>query len=329
MLHYKLKYSTLHTTTSLDEWVFVEYILEHLKDGSTIIAKSHDGQTFTGRVTKLFTFEGFEKKAVSEATTGDIVMLAGIPEIYIGHTLVDDVIHLTLSEIHVDEPTLSLNMFVNDSPFGGKTGKFLTSRQIRDRLEKELEINVGLKVDFGNGAELKVFGRGELHLAVLLEQMRREGFEMAVSQPEIIVKEIDGVKCEPFEEATVLVPDEFKGAIIEKLGNRKGIMMDMKQERGQTRMLFEIPTRGLLGYRNEFIIDTKGEGILTSVFVQIRMRLLAKFKKQNTVQWYLWQQVKLSLSHLELFKSEEYSISLQQQKYMKVWLLDILQKEMI
>lgn len=237
-----------------------------LKDGSTITAKAADGTTFTGRITKLFTFEGFDKKAVSEATTGDIVMIAGIPEIYIGHTLVDDVNTPNLSEIIVDEPTLSLNMFVNDSPFGGKTGKFLTTRQIRERLEKELEINVGLRVDFDNGAEFKVFGRGELHLAVLLEQMRREGFEIAVSQPEIIIKEIDGVKCEPFEEVTVLVPDEFKGAIIEKLGNRKGIMMDMRQERGQTRMLFHVPTRGLLGYRNEFIIDTKGEGILTSVF---------------------------------------------------------------
>jgi len=239
-----------------------------LKDGSTITAKAIDGQNFTGRVTKLFTFEGFEKKAVSEATTGDIVMLAGIPDIYIGHTLVDDVATENLSEIHVDEPTLSLNMFVNDSPFGGKTGKFLTSRQIRDRLEKELEVNVGLKVDFGSGAEFKVFGRGELHLAVLLEQMRREGFELAVSQPEIIVKEIDGQKCEPYEEATVLVPEEFQGAVIEKMGNRKGVMMDMKQERGQTRILFRVPTRGLLGYRNEFIVDTKGEGILTSVFLE-------------------------------------------------------------
>lgn len=238
-----------------------------LKDGSTISAKAHDGQVYTGRVTKLFNFEGFEKKAVSEATTGDIVMVAGLPDIYIGHTLVEDIATENLPAISVDEPTLSLNMFVNDSPFGGKTGKFLTSRQIRDRLEKELEINVGLRVDFGNGAEMKVFGRGELHLAVLLEQMRREGFEIAVSQPEIIVKEIDGVKCEPFEEATVLVPEEFQGAIIQKMGNRKGIMMDVRQERGQSRLTFHVPTRGLLGYRNEFIIDTKGEGILTSVFL--------------------------------------------------------------
>ena len=237
-----------------------------IKNNQTIIAKSHEGKNYTGKVTKLFDFEGFEKKAVSEATTGDIVMIAGLADVFIGHTIVDNESTELLPEIHIDEPTLSLNMYVNDSPFGGRVGKFLTSRQIRERLEKELEINVGLKVDFGSGAEIKVFGRGELHLAVLLEQMRREGFEIAVSQPEIIIKEIDGVKCEPFEEATVLVPEEYQGVVIEKMGNRKGIMMDLKQERGQSKMVFHIPTRGLLGYRNEFIVDTKGEGILTSVF---------------------------------------------------------------
>lgn len=238
-----------------------------IKDGQTIIAKGHDGKNYTGKVTKLFTFEGLAKKAVPQATIGDIIMIAGLPDVFIGHTIVDTEDTELLPEIHVDEPTLSLNMYVNDSPLGGRTGKFLTSRQIRERLEKELEINVGLKVDFGSGAELTVFGRGELHLAVLLEQMRREGFELAVSQPEIIIKEIDGKKHEPFEETTVLVPEEFQGVIIEKMGNRKGIMMDMKQERGQSRMVFHIPTRGLLGYRNEFIVDTKGEGILTSVFL--------------------------------------------------------------
>lgn len=238
-----------------------------IRDGQQITAKGADGQSYSGKVTKLFTFEGFDKKSVPEASTGDIVMISGIPEIYIGHTLVDNIDTPVLPAITVDEPTLSLNMMVNDSPFGGKTGKFLTSRQIRDRLEKELEINVGLRVDLDNGSEFKVYGRGELHLAVLLEHMRREGFEIAVSQPEIIIKDIDGVKSEPFEEVTVLVPTEFKGIVIEKLGNRKGLMMDMREEHSNTRMVFHVPTRGLLGYRNEFIVDTKGEGILTSVFL--------------------------------------------------------------
>ncbi len=239
-----------------------------IKSGSTIYAKDPEGKMHTGKITKLFTFEGFDKKVVEEAETGDIVMVAGLPDIFIGETLTDNEASATLAPIHIDEPTLSLNMMVNDSPFAGRVGKLLTSRQIRERLEKELEINVGLQVDLDNGAAFKVFGRGELHLAVLLEHMRREGFEMSVSQPEIIIKEIDGVKCEPFEEVTILVPDEFTGVVMEKIGNRKGIMKDMKQDRGQTRFIFEVPTRGLLGYRNEFIVDTKGEGILTSIFSQ-------------------------------------------------------------
>lgn len=239
-----------------------------IKSGQTIIAKDPQGHTFTGKITKLFDFEGFEKKSVDEATSGDIVMIAGLPQIYIGQTLVSDANTEMLPAISIDEPTLSLNMLVNDSPFAGRVGKLLTSRQIRERLEKELEINVGLRVDLSNSAEFKVFGRGELHLAVLLEHMRREGFEMSVSQPEIIVKEIDGVKCEPYEEVSILVPDESKGIVIEKLGNRKGLLMDMRPEHGQIRMTFHVPTRGLLGYRNEFIIDTKGEGILTSVFLK-------------------------------------------------------------
>jgi GTP-binding protein len=238
-----------------------------IKSGGMVFAKDPEGKMHSGKITKLFTFEGFDKKAEAEAETGDIVMVAGLPDIFIGETLTDHEETVILPAIHIDEPTLSLNMMVNDSPFAGKVGKLLTSRQIRERLEKELEINVGLQVDFSNGAAFKVFGRGELHLAVLLEHMRREGFEMSVSQPEIIIKEIDGRKHEPFEEVTILVPDEFTGVVMEKIGNRKGIMKDMKQDRNQTRFVFEVPTRGLLGYRNEFIIDTKGEGILTSIFL--------------------------------------------------------------
>lgn len=239
-----------------------------IKDGEQIIAKDVDGQIFKGKITKLFSFEGFEKKAVAEAETGDIVMVAGLPDIFIGQTLMNNEDTEILPAIHVDEPTMALKMLVNDSPFGGRAGKLLTSRQIRERLEKELEVNVGLQVDFGegSGSEFKVYGRGELHLSVLLEHMRREGFEMSVSQPEIILKEIDGQKHEPYEEVTILVPEEFNGSVMEKLGNRKGQMTDMTQERGQSKMIFQVPTRGLIGYRNEFIVDTKGEGILTSIF---------------------------------------------------------------
>jgi GTP-binding protein len=237
-----------------------------IKNAGIVYAKDPDGKMHTGKITKLFTFEGFDKKSEDEAETGDIVMIAGLPDIFIGETLTDHEETVILPAIHIDEPTMSLNIMVNDSPFAGRVGKLLTSRQIRERLEKELEINVGLQVDFSNGAAFKVFGRGELHLAVLLEHMRREGFEMSVSQPEIIIKEIDGVKNEPFEEVTILVPDEFTGVVMEKIGNRKGIMKDMRQDRNQTRFVFDVPTRGLLGYRNEFIIDTKGEGILTSIF---------------------------------------------------------------
>lgn len=237
-----------------------------ITDKQDIFVKSVDGTEFKGRIAKLFTFEGLQRKEVSKASAGDIVMIAGLPDIFIGQTLLQSSDGAPLPAIAVEEPTISLFMFVNDSPFAGKVGKYVTSRQIRERLEKELEINVGLRVDFGDGARFKVYGRGELHLAVLIENMRREGFELAVSQPEVIFKEENGQKLEPFEEVSVLVPEEFSGAVIKKLGKRRGVMTHMGQEHGEARLSFEVPTRGLLGYRNEFIIDTKGEGILTSVF---------------------------------------------------------------
>lgn len=234
--------------------------------GQQIFVKDSDGKIITGKITKLFTFEGLSKIDSKEGVAGDIVMIAGIPDIFIGHTVTDNENTETLPPIAVDEPTLSLNMLVNDSPFGGRVGKFLTSRQIRERLEKELEVNVGLKVDFNGNGFFTVYGRGELHLAVLIERMRREGFELAVSQPTVIIKDIDGEKYEPFEEVNILIPEEFSGVVIEKLGNRRGIMMNMQTKDGQAKLVFQVPTRGLLGYRNEFIIDTKGEGIMTSVF---------------------------------------------------------------
>ena len=239
--------------------------------GNTVCVKG-EKEIRKGKITKLFSFEGITRKEVDSATSGDIVLISGIPDIYIGETLCEDESVEPLPHIAIDEPTLSLNFLVNDSPFAGKEGKFVTSRQIKERLEKELEINVGLKVDFSpdqgdnrlGPSFFKVYGRGELHIAILLEYMRREGFEMQVSQPEVIIKEINGVKTEPYEELVIDVPMESSGGVIEKIGKRRGIMKDMVEKEGIARIIFDIPTRGLLGYRGEFIVDTKGEGIMSS-----------------------------------------------------------------
>jgi len=238
-----------------------------MKMGETLFVKIPGGETVQGKITKLYTFEGMSKKEVTEAYAGDIVMVAGFPNIFIGETFCRNADEEPLTAIAIDEPTISLNFIVNDSPFAGREGKYVTGRQIRDRLEKELEVNVGLKVDFENTDAYKVYGRGELHIAVLLENMRREGFELQVSEPEVIIKEENGEKVEPFEEAVIEVPEASSGSVIEKLGKRKGLLQNMKQDRGIVRMTFEIPTRGLLGYRNQFTIDTKGEGLLSSRFI--------------------------------------------------------------
>ncbi|EKE11410.1 MAG: hypothetical protein ACD_15C00084G0011 [uncultured bacterium] len=234
-----------------------------IKDGQMVVAKKPTGESRIGRITKLYTFNGTERKEVKEATAGDIVMIAGLADIFIGETICENETQEALDAIHIDEPTISLNFLVNDSPFAGREGKFVTNKQIRERLEKELEINVGLHIDF-EGDHYKVYGRGELHIAILLENMRREGYEMQVSQPQVIIKEENGEKVEPYEEVTIDVPDAFSGTIIEKMGRRKSIMTNMKQVNGQSRLVFEGPTRGLLGYRGEFVIDTKGEGIMSS-----------------------------------------------------------------
>ncbi len=239
-----------------------------LKVGTPVFVKKPDGETRNAKTTKIFTFKGISRDDTNEIGAGDIGLIAGIPDIYIGETITLDTERQPLPAIAIDEPTISLTFLVNDSPFAGREGKFVTGRQIRERLEKELEINVGLKVDFeesGGGKDgYHVYGRGELHIAVLLENMRREGYELQVSQPQVIIKEVNGQKLEPYEEVTVDVPDESSGTVIEKLTKRRAMMLEMKQKDGITRVIFEIPTRGLLGYRGTFTIDTKGEGILAS-----------------------------------------------------------------
>ena len=252
-----------------------------VKTGSTVFVKKISGETTKGKITKIFTFHGLERKEVVEAFAGDIVMIAGIPDIFIGETIVASAEQEALPSIKIDEPTISLRFLVNDSPFGGRAGKLVTTRQIRERLERELEVNVGLRVDFSAGDFYTVFGRGELHIAILLETMRREGYELQVSQPHVIIKEENGVKLEPYEEAIIDVPEGLSGVVIETLGKRKGIMKDMKQHGGEIRMVFEVPTRGLLGYRGQFMVDTRGEGILTSRVLEFRS-YAGEIKKTDT-----------------------------------------------
>lgn len=233
-----------------------------IKRAESVVIKNMDNVARTGKVNKLYTFEGLKRKEVEEALAGDIVMIAGLPDIYIGETICETADQEPLPAINIDEPTISLNFLVNNSPFAGKEGKLVTNRQIKERLEKELEINVGLKINFDAIDHYKVYGRGEMHVAILLENMRREGYELQISQPHVIIKEEDGIKLEPFEEATINVPESMTGVVIEKMSKRAGVMTEMKPEHGNVRIVFEIPTRGLLGYRNEFVVDTRGEGIL-------------------------------------------------------------------
>ncbi|MBL8158063.1 translational GTPase TypA [bacterium] len=241
-----------------------------LKTGGSIFVKKPTGETRSGKITKMFTFTGLKRVEATEVGPGDICIIAGVPDIEIGETVTTDANVETLPAIAVDQPTITLSFLVNNSPFGGREGKYVTSRQLRDRLEKELEINVGLKVDFQSPDNFQVSGRGELHIAILLENMRREGFEMQVSQPQVIVKEEEGVKKEPFEEVVVDIPSEYQGAVIEKLGTRGFQMTNMLVHEATVRLIFEGPTRGLLGYRNQFIIDTKGEGIIAARVIGFR-----------------------------------------------------------
>ena len=239
-----------------------------LKTNQSVTILAADGGKRQGKIAKLFTFKGMQRVPVGEVSAGDIVAVAGLSDIYVGETITTSAEAEALPAITVDPPSLKMNFMVNDSPFAGKEGKFVTSRHIRDRLEKELETNVGLQVEF-SGEEACVMGRGEMHLAVLIENMRREGFELQVSQPEVVFQEIDSQTCEPIEHVVVNVPEEMSGKIVELMSLRKGQMTNMKSENAITQMEFEIPTRGLLGIRSNFIILTKGEGTMYSSFLRM------------------------------------------------------------
>ncbi|MFA6397826.1 MAG: translational GTPase TypA [Candidatus Paceibacterota bacterium] len=245
-------------------------IYEGTVELGNVFIKKPDSETRLGKITKIFTFDGLKRVEVKKAVAGDIVLLAGLPDIFIGETITTDDKIEPLPAISIDEPTIKLNFLVNNSPFAGKEGKFVTSRQIRERLERELEMNVGLRIEFGASDTFSVSGRGELHIAILLENMRREGFELQVSQPQVIIHEENGKKTEPFEEVVIDIPSEFQGIIIERLSTRGFVIQNMKNVDEIIRIILEGPTRGLLGYRNQFIVDTKGLGILSSRFIGFR-----------------------------------------------------------
>ncbi len=238
------------------------------KLGDKVFIKTADGKTRTAKITKVFVSLGLKRAEVAEAHAGDIVTIAGIPDIFVGETITTDENAELLPGINIDPPTISMNFLVNNSPFAGKEGTLVTTRHIKARLLKEKETNVGLNVEEIPGTDsYRVSGRGELHLSVLIEDMRREGFELQVSQPEVIYRDIDGVKQEPIEHVIVDVPEEFTGTVIDMLARRKGEMLDLRTKEGQARLEYKVPTRGLLGFRGDFIIETRGEGILTHSFL--------------------------------------------------------------
>lgn len=235
-----------------------------LKAGQQVTVIGNDGVSRTGKISKIFTTLGLARVEATEAMCGDIVTIAGIPSIFVGETIGVGTFE-AMPTITIDEPTLRMEFLVNDSPFAGKEGKYMTTRNLSERLTKELETNVGLKVDNSDGRFI-VSGRGELHLSVLIETIRREGWELQVGPPQVILREVDGEKQEPVEQLIINVDDNLAGTIIENIANRKGMMQSMYSENGLTTIEFEIPTRGLLGFRGTFILLTRGEGIMYSSF---------------------------------------------------------------
>lgn len=238
-----------------------------LEKNKPLVVSRRDGSITSAKLTKLLVYEGVRQVEVDRVECGDLCAVAGIADITIGETITDAANPTPMPLIEIDEPTLEMNFLVNNSPFAGKEGKFVTTRHIRERLDRELQTNVGLRVTPLEGTDgFTVAGRGELHLSVLLENMRREGFEIQVSRPEVIMKTIDGQKCEPIEYVMIDVPDNYAGIVIERLGKRKGEMVNMQSENAHTRLEYYVPTRGLLGFRSDFIMDTRGEGIMDHSF---------------------------------------------------------------
>ena len=239
-----------------------------IKPGQTVAVMNHEQQVAQGRINQLLGFKGLERVALQEAEAGDIVIVSGIEEVGIGVTLADKDNPMGMPMLSVDEPTLTMDFMVNTSPLAGTEGKFVTSRQIRDRLTRELLTNVALRVEDTDDADVfRVSGRGELHLTILLENMRREGYELAVGKPRVVYREIDGQKCEPYENLTVDVPDDNQGAVMEELGRRRGELTNMESDgNGRTRLEYHIPARGLIGFQGEFMTLTRGEGLMSHVF---------------------------------------------------------------
>jgi len=238
-----------------------------VRAGEQVALVRRDGKVERGRISKLLGYDGIHQVELEEAAAGDIVTIAGFEDVGIGETFAAVDNPVALPYVAIDEPTLTMNFMVNTSPFAGREGKYVTSRNLRDRLLRELRTNISLRVeDTSNTDTFKVSGRGELHLSILIENMRREGYELAVSKPEVICREIDGVLCEPLEYLVVDVPEEYQGTVIEKLGPRKGEMVSMHPMDGIVRLEFVIPARGLIGFRTEFLTDTRGTGIMTHTF---------------------------------------------------------------
>ncbi|MDY5116049.1 MAG: translational GTPase TypA [Campylobacter sp.] len=240
------------------------------KNQSVMLAKA-DGSKTTGRISKLIGFLGLERIDIESANSGDIVAIAGFDALDVGDSVVDPNNPMPLDPLHIEEPTLSVVFSVNDSPLAGTEGKFVTSNKLDERLESEMKTNIAMKYENIGEGKFKVSGRGELQITILAENMRREGFEFCLGRPEVIVKEIDGVKCEPYELLVIDAPDDCTGAVIEKLGKRKAEMVSMNPTGdGQTRIEFEIPARGLIGFRSQFLTDTKGEGVMNHSFLEFR-----------------------------------------------------------